>query len=63
MTHLSQGSLRGVLDQFLYAATCLQLVEINMNKIQKSVGSPTPTLRAFSCSVSAWLRVRYPSFL
>lgn len=52
--HLTQRSLYGILDQFTYAATCLKLVEISVNKIVKSAGSPPPTLRAFACSVSAW---------
>ncbi|KAL9172443.1 hypothetical protein ABFS82_03G047400 [Erythranthe guttata] len=56
LTHLSQTSLYRILDQFLYAATCLQLVDIAVTKIEKSKGSPPPTLRAFSCSVSTWLR-------
>ncbi|XP_048428633.1 spindle pole body component 97-like, partial [Pyrus x bretschneideri] len=34
----------------------LQLVEIIVNKIKKSAGLPPPTLRAFACSVSAWLK-------
>ncbi|CAK9165067.1 unnamed protein product [Ilex paraguariensis] len=55
VTHLSQTSLHLVLDQFLYAATCLQLVEIVCNKVETSARSPPPTLRAFVCSISAWL--------
>ncbi|CAI9786567.1 unnamed protein product [Fraxinus pennsylvanica] len=54
--HLSQTSLYGVLDKFIYAATSLKLVEIVVNKIEKSKRLPPPTLRAFACSVSAWLR-------
>ncbi|KAL2512973.1 Spc97/Spc98 family of spindle pole body (SBP) component [Abeliophyllum distichum] len=56
VTHLSQTSLYGVLDQFIYAATSLQLVEIVVNKIEKSKSLPLPTLRAFACSVSTWLK-------
>ncbi|KAL2538053.1 Spc97/Spc98 family of spindle pole body (SBP) component [Forsythia ovata] len=56
LTHLSQTSLYGVLDQFIYTATCLQLVEIVVNKIEKPKSLPPPTLRAFACSVSTWLR-------
>ncbi|KAL6548858.1 hypothetical protein OROHE_008703 [Orobanche hederae] len=54
--HLSQTSLYRILDQFSYAATCLQLVDIVVNKIEKSKSSTPPTLRAFACSVSTWLR-------
>lgn len=57
VTHLSQTSLRMVLDQFMYSATCLKLVEITLGKIEEaSARSPPPTLRAFACSASAWLR-------
>ncbi|XP_076945276.1 uncharacterized protein LOC143616286 [Bidens hawaiensis] len=53
VTHLSQTSLRMVLDKFLYSATCLKLVEITLAKTEARL--PPPTLRAFACSVSAWL--------
>ncbi|KZV24413.1 gamma-tubulin complex component 5-like, partial [Dorcoceras hygrometricum] len=56
VSHLSQTSLYRVLNQFMFAGTCLKLVDIVVNKIQKSKGLPPPTLRAFACSVSAWLR-------
>ncbi|XP_011083798.1 uncharacterized protein LOC105166222 isoform X2 [Sesamum indicum] len=56
VTHLSQTSLYRILDQFSYAATCLQLVDIVVNKIEKSKSLPPPTLKAFACSVSTWLR-------
>ncbi|XP_071925269.1 uncharacterized protein [Coffea arabica] len=56
VSHLTRTSLYGILDQFTYAATCLKLVEILVNKIHKSARSPPPTLRAFACSVSAWLK-------
>ncbi|XP_024017074.1 gamma-tubulin complex component 5 isoform X2 [Morus notabilis] len=56
VTHLSQTSLHAVVNQFMYAATCLQLVGILVTKIEKWVRSPPPTLRAFACSASAWLR-------
>lgn len=58
LTHLSQTSLYRILDQFSYAGTCLQLVDIVVNKLGKSKSSTPPTLRAFACSVSTWLRVR-----
>ncbi|GAA0157206.1 non-motor microtubule binding protein [Lithospermum erythrorhizon] len=57
VTHLSQTSLRGVLDQFMYAATCLQLVENIVTKIENAAArAPPPTLRAFAFSISSWLR-------
>ncbi|KAF7120842.1 hypothetical protein RHSIM_Rhsim13G0049200 [Rhododendron simsii] len=56
VTHLSQKSLHVILNQFMYAATCLRLVEVVVNKVEKSVRLQSPTLRAFSCSVSAWLK-------
>ncbi|KAE9460902.1 hypothetical protein C3L33_07269, partial [Rhododendron williamsianum] len=59
VTHLSQKSLHVILNQFMYAATCLRLVEVVVNKVEKSVRLPSPTLRAFSCSVSAWLKLRF----
>lgn len=55
--HLSHTSLVTILNQFMYAATCLQLVEIVVNKVETSVRLPPPTLRAFTCSVYAWLKV------
>ncbi|XP_062158934.1 uncharacterized protein LOC133866426 isoform X3 [Alnus glutinosa] len=56
VAHLSHTSLVTILNQFMYAATCLQLVEIVVNKVETSVRLPPPTLRAFTCSVSAWLK-------
>ena len=57
VTHLSLKSLHVILNQFMYAATCLQLVEIVINKVEKSVKPSPPTLRAFACSISSWLKV------
>lgn len=57
VTHLSQTSLYHILEQFLYAGTCLKLVDIVVNKVEKTKSLPPPTLRAFACSVSTWLRV------
>ncbi|XP_051123651.1 uncharacterized protein LOC127246371 isoform X2 [Andrographis paniculata] len=54
--HLSQTSLYRILDQFSYAATCLHLVDIVLNKIEKAKSSSPPTLRAFACSVRTWLQ-------
>lgn len=56
VTHLSQTSLSGILGQFVYAATCLKLVELFVQKVEiPSVR--TPTLKAFANSVSVWLKV------
>ncbi|VFQ76629.1 unnamed protein product [Cuscuta campestris] len=57
VTHLSQTSLHLILNQFAYAATCLKLVEIIVNKVEKSVRAPPLTLRAFVSSISTWLRM------
>ncbi|XP_015884769.1 uncharacterized protein LOC107420350 isoform X2 [Ziziphus jujuba] len=54
--HLSHTSLHAIVNQFMFAASCLQLVEILIGKFEKSVRLPPPTLRAFTCSVSAWLK-------
>ncbi|XP_040998936.1 gamma-tubulin complex component 5-like [Juglans microcarpa x Juglans regia] len=56
VTHLSHTSLLTILNQFMYAATCLQHVETVVNEVERSVRSHPPTLRAFTCSVSAWLK-------
>lgn len=61
--HLSQTSLHAIVNQFTYAATCLQLVQIVISKVEKSVRLPSPTLRAFSNSVSSWLKVRTGYYL
>lgn len=57
VTHLSLKSLHVILNQFMYAATCLKLVEILINKVEKSVRQSPPTLKAFACSISTWLKV------
>lgn len=57
LSHLSQTSLHSLLNQFMYAATCLQLVEITVNKVETSVPKRPPTLKGFLCSASAWLKV------
>ncbi|ESQ27060.1 hypothetical protein EUTSA_v10018067mg [Eutrema salsugineum] len=54
VSHLSHSSLHVLLSGFLYAATCLKLVESIVARIHTSLTSP-PTLMAFSNSVSAWL--------
>ncbi|XP_045823058.1 gamma-tubulin complex component 5 [Trifolium pratense] len=56
VTHLSLNSLHSLLNQFIHAATCLQLVEITIKKIEIAVPSPPPTLRAFVTSASEWLK-------
>lgn len=40
VSHLSYSSLHALVHQFMHAATCLQLVEIIVNKIEKSAGLP-----------------------
>lgn len=57
VSHLSHTSLYHLLNQFTYAATCLKMVESRIQKVEKSVPSPPPTLRAFCCSISTWLTV------
>lgn len=57
VTHLTQTSLLRILNQFMHAATCLQLVEMVINEVETSLRLPPPTLRAFACSVSSWLKV------
>jgi gamma-tubulin complex component 5 len=54
VSHLSQSSLHVLLAGFLYAATCLKLVESIVSGINASLKSP-PTLMAFSNSASGWL--------
>nr|XP_010940138.2 LOW QUALITY PROTEIN: gamma-tubulin complex component 5-like [Elaeis guineensis] len=54
-SHLSQTSLRGVLNQFLFAGTCLKQVELFVKKVEAS-HQRAPTLKAFSNSVSSWLK-------
>ncbi|EOA36625.1 hypothetical protein CARUB_v10011863mg [Capsella rubella] len=54
VSHLSQSSLHVLLSGFLYAATCLKLVESIVSGINTSLRSP-PTLMAFFTSVSSWL--------
>uniref|UniRef100_A0A2P2M756 Gamma-tubulin complex component n=3 Tax=Rhizophora mucronata TaxID=61149 RepID=A0A2P2M756_RHIMU len=55
VTHLSRTSLSNLLHQFLYAATCLKLVEGLVSRVEKS-GTCVPTLRAFASLVSQWLK-------
>lgn len=57
--HLSQTSVCMVLDQFIYSATCLKLIEIRLSETSTVI---SPTLTAFSSSASAWLRVCLPPF-
>ncbi|KAJ4967342.1 hypothetical protein NE237_019191 [Protea cynaroides] len=56
VTHLSQTSLRVILNQFIYGATCLQVVEIFIKKVERSSAGSPPTLKAFASSVSLWLK-------
>ncbi|KAI6688966.1 hypothetical protein NL676_025794 [Syzygium grande] len=55
VTHLSRTSLHAILSQFSYAATCLKLVDLIVDRVKTSSRSPPPTLRAFLCSVSSWI--------
>jgi gamma-tubulin complex component 5 len=57
VTHLSLKSLHSLLNQFIHAATCLQIVEITIKKIEIAVPRPPPTLKAFVTSASEWLQV------
>ncbi|XP_010248230.1 PREDICTED: gamma-tubulin complex component 5 [Nelumbo nucifera] len=54
VSHLSQTSLSGILNQFIYSSTCLQLVEAFIKKVEMSSFRSPPTLKAFASSVSAW---------
>lgn len=56
VTHLSLKSLHSLLNQFLHAATCLQIVEITVKKVETTVPRPNPTLNAFVASASSWLK-------
>ncbi|XP_062101066.1 uncharacterized protein LOC133806986 [Humulus lupulus] len=56
VAHLSLTSLNAVINQLMYTGTCLQLVGVVVAKVEKRAGSSPPTLRAFACSASAWLR-------
>ncbi|KAL9259933.1 hypothetical protein AKJ16_DCAP02608 [Drosera capensis] len=55
VAHLSLSSLYEIVNQFLYAATYLWLVEMVVNEIVLSTRSP-PTLSTFVYSVSSWLK-------
>ncbi|CAN1235016.1 Gamma-tubulin complex component 5 (Fragment) [Linum perenne] len=55
LTHLSRSSLHNLLHQFVYAASCLQLVEIFLDKL-RAQGSKLPTLSAFVNSACCWLK-------
>ncbi|KAK3425469.1 gamma-tubulin complex component 5 [Eucalyptus grandis] len=55
VTHLSRTSLHAILSQFSYAATCLKLVDLIVDRVKTCSRSPPPTLRAFVCSVSSWI--------
>nr|KYP64548.1 Gamma-tubulin complex component 5 [Cajanus cajan] len=56
VSHLSLKSLHCLLNQFIHAATCLQLVGISLSKVETAVPKPPPTLGAFACSASACLK-------
>ncbi|EPS66946.1 hypothetical protein M569_07824, partial [Genlisea aurea] len=56
VAYFSQTSLYGILEQFSYAATCLQLVDMMLSKIEKPKSLP-PTLRAFASCTRTWLNM------
>lgn len=56
VSHLSRSSLLAILNQFIYAATCLQLTQLVLQEVNTTAKSAPPTLRAFVTSVSAWLK-------
>ncbi|KAJ8758768.1 hypothetical protein K2173_000489 [Erythroxylum novogranatense] len=51
---LSLTSLHNLLIQFSYAATCLKIVEVLVNKVK--LETSMPTVRAFASVVSQWLQ-------
>ncbi|XP_072987393.1 uncharacterized protein [Typha latifolia] len=53
-SHISQTSLKGILNLFLFAGTCLKRVELFVLKVESS-GGKSPTLSAFAYSVYLWL--------
>lgn len=57
VSHLSRSSLLAILNQFMYAATCLQLTQLVLQEVNTAAKSAPPTLRAFVTSVSSWLKV------
>jgi len=59
VSHLSQKSLHSLLNQFIHAATCLQLVAITLDKVETAMPKSPPTLNAFACSASACLEVSF----
>ncbi|XP_008452496.2 uncharacterized protein LOC103493512 isoform X1 [Cucumis melo] len=56
VSHLSRSSLLAILNQFMYAATCLQLTQLVLQEVNTAAKSAPPTLRAFVTSVSSWLK-------
>ncbi|KAJ4789783.1 Gamma-tubulin complex component [Rhynchospora pubera] len=54
-SHLSQTSLKRLVNPFLLASSCLKRVEIFIAKVQ-CVGQRYPTLCAFANSVDSWLK-------
>ncbi|KAI4389907.1 hypothetical protein MLD38_002076 [Melastoma candidum] len=59
VSHLSTSSLHAILGQFSYAASCLKLVDVIIDRVNAFPRTPPPTLRAFLSSVSSWvLRLR-----
>lgn len=56
VSHMSQASLGGILNQFAFGGSCLKKVEIVVEKVGASRQS-APTLKAFTNSVKSWLKV------
>ncbi|XP_078149160.1 uncharacterized protein LOC144544512 isoform X2 [Carex rostrata] len=54
-SHLSQTTLKRLLNPFLLAGTCLKRVEIFIEKVEY-IGQRYPTLCAFANSVHSWLK-------
>ncbi|KAK4787256.1 hypothetical protein SAY86_011089 [Trapa natans] len=62
--HISLTSFHAILSQFSYAATCLQLVDIIVRKVNILSKSSPPTLKAFLCCVSSWIKeIKSQNFL
>lgn len=55
--HLSCTSLSVMLYQFCYAGSCLKLVDMIVDKLETCLRPCPSTLRAFTFSVTEWLRV------
>ena len=61
VSHLSQTSLNGIVNQFTFGGSCLKKVEIFVKKVETS-RQRAPTLKAFTNSVKSWLKVWMQSY-